>query len=99
MYYGRLVEVATAEELFKHPLHPYTKSLLSAVPLPDPNYEKSRKRIFYNPRKRKYTEDKPQMVEIRPGHFVYGSKDEIDRYEKELQGLPVDPDPTLTTLE
>ena len=99
MYYGRLVEVATAEELFKHPLHPYTKSLLSAVPLPDPNYEKSRKRIFYNPRKRKYTEDKPQMVEIRQGHFVYGSKDEIDRYEKELQGLPVDPDPTLTTLE
>ena len=43
MYYGRLVEIATAEELFAHPLHPYTKSLLSAVPLPDPDYEKNRK--------------------------------------------------------
>lgn len=98
MYYGRLVEVATAEELFAHPLHPYTKSLLSAVPIPDPDYEKNHKRLFYNPRLRKYTSDKPQMVEIRPGHFVYGSKDEIERYDKELQGLEVEPDPTLISL-
>ena len=85
MYYGRLVEMTTTEELFKHPLHPYTKSLLSAVPLPDPNYEKTRQRIYYNPSLREFTEDKPQMVEIVPGHFVYGSKDEIAAYRKELE--------------
>ena len=99
MYYGRLVEIATAEELFAHPLHPYTKSLLSAVPLPDPDYEKNRKRIFYNPRLRPYSEDKPLMTEIRPGHFVYASLDELARYEKELNGEKVDPDPTLIELD
>lgn len=99
MYYGRLVEIATAEELFAHPLHPYTKSLLSAVPLPDPDYEKNRKRIFYNPKLRPYTEDKPLMTEIRPGHFVYASLDELARYEKELNGEEVEPDPTLIELE
>ena len=99
MYYGRLVEIATAEELFEHPLHPYTKSLLSAVPLPDPDYEKNRKRIFYNPRLRPYSEDKPLMTEIRPGHFVYASLDELARYEKELNGEKVDLDPTLIELD
>ena len=99
MYYGRLVEIATAEELFEHPLHPYTKSLLSAVPLPDPDYEKNRKRIFYNPRLRPYSKDKPLMTEIRPGHFVYASLDELARYEKELNGEKVDPDPTLIELD
>lgn len=99
MYYGRIVEIATAEELFAHPLHPYTKSLLSAVPIPDPDYEKNRKRIFYNPAMRTYTDDKPQMIEIRPGHFVYASKNELDRYEKELKGEKVEPDPTLIILE
>ena len=95
MYYGRIVEIAESEELFAHPLHPYTKSLLSAVPLPDPDYELKRERIFYNPSLRPYTDDKPQMVEIRPGHFISGSKNEIERYEKELNGEPFDPDPTL----
>ncbi len=99
MYYGRIVEIATPDELFAHPLHPYTKSLLSAVPLPDPDYEKNRKRIFYNPKLRKYTEDKPMMTEIREGHFVYASKDELARYEKELKGEEVEPDPTLIELE
>lgn len=99
MYYGRLVEIATAEELFAHPLHPYTKSLLSAVPIPDPDYEKNRKRIFYNPSLRKYTEDKPLLTEIKPGHFVYASKSELERYEKELNGESLEPDPTLIILE
>lgn len=89
MYYGRLVEIASADELFAHPLHPYTKSLLSAVPLPDPEYEKTRKRLYYVPHLREYTEDKPKMVEVSPGHFVLGSKDEIQRYRDELAGKPV----------
>ncbi len=99
MYYGRIVEIATPDELFAHPLHPYTKSLLSAVPLPDPDYEKNRKRIFYNPKLREFTEDKPMMTEIRKGHFVYASKAELARYEKELNGEKVEPDPTLIELE
>jgi oligopeptide transport system ATP-binding protein len=48
MYYGKMVELASSEELFRHPLHPYTKSLISAIPLPDPHYEAHRKRILYN---------------------------------------------------
>lgn len=84
MYYGRLVELASTEELFKHPLHPYTKALLSAVPLPDPDYEKNRKRAYYNPSLRKFTPEKPKMIEIIPDHFVYGSPDEIETYRKEL---------------
>jgi oligopeptide transport system ATP-binding protein len=85
MYYGRVVEIADSEELFKHPLHPYTKALLSAVPLPDPDYEKTRKRIAYNPSLRKFTVDKPKMVEIYPGHFVYASEEEVKAYRKELK--------------
>mgnify|MGYP000935250712 FL=1 len=95
MYYGRLVEIAPAEELFANPLHPYTKSLLSAVPLPDPEYEKNCKRLYYVPHLRKFTQDKPKMVEITPGHFVLGSQEEIARYRDELAGKPVPQDPTL----
>ncbi len=84
MYYGRIVEIADSEELFKHPLHPYTKALLSAVPMPDPDYEKTRQRITYNPSLRKFTVDKPKMVEIYPGHFVYASEEEVKAYRKEL---------------
>lgn len=95
MYFGRLVELASTEELFANPLHPYTKSLLSAVPHPDPKFEKNRKRIFYQPQLRVFTEDKPKMVEVKLGHFVLGSKDEIARYKDELAGKNVEPDPTL----
>lgn len=99
MYFGRLVEIAPTEELFANPLHPYTKSLLSAVPHPDPRHEKNRKRIFYRPQLRQFTEDKPQMVEVKPGHFVLGSKDEIARYKDELAGKKVEADPTLVESE
>ena len=71
MYYGNLVELASSDELFRHPLHPYTRSLLSAIPLPDPNYEKKRKRIVYNPlAEHDYSVDKPSFREVAPGHFV-----------------------------
>ena len=71
MYYGKLVELANSDELFRHPLHPYTRSLLSAIPLPDPHYEKHHKRISYVPAlEHDYAIDKPELYEILPGHFV-----------------------------
>jgi len=85
MYYGRIVEMASSEELFLHPLHPYTKSLLSAIPYPDPLYEKQRKRIAYEPvLAHDYSEDKPQLHEIVPGHFIHANEAELARYREEL---------------
>lgn len=85
MYYGKIVEMASSDELFKNPLHPYTKSLLSAIPLPDPHYEKKRKRIIYNPLiDHDYSIDKPQMREIKPGHLIYCNETEFELYKKIL---------------
>ena len=85
MYYGKIVELTTSEELFAHPLHPYTKSLLSAIPLPDPKYEKKRVRISYNPlASHDYSVEGPTMREVKPGHFVYCNSEEFDKYQKEL---------------
>ncbi|MCH5159671.1 MAG: ABC transporter ATP-binding protein [Clostridiales bacterium] len=85
MYFGNLVELTTSDELFAHPLHPYTRSLLSAIPLPDPHFEKQRKRITYNPLvAHDYTEDKPSLREVSPGHFVHCNQAEFERYVEEL---------------
>ena len=82
MYFGKMVELATSDELFAHPLHPYTKSLLSAIPLPDPISEKKRKRIIYNPLvSHDYSVDKPSMREISPGHFVRCNDKEFEEYK------------------
>ena len=81
---GRIVELAEAEELFLHPLHPYTKALLSAVPIPDPELEKKKKLIIYDPSIHDYSSDKPVWSEILPGHFVYGSQRELDGYQAEI---------------
>ena len=88
MYFGEIVELATSDELFKHPLHPYTKSLLSAIPKPNPLTEKERVRIVYNPREvHDYSVDKPSFVEIRPGHFVLANHAEVDKYNKEMEAI------------
>lgn len=85
MYYGKMVELADSDELFANPLHPYTKSLLSAIPLPDPNFEKGRKRIVYNPiAEHDYSEDKPVMREIRKGHMIYCNAAEFEKYKRQL---------------
>ena len=85
MYYGNMVELASSDELFAHPLHPYTKSLLSAIPLPDPHSEKNRKRITYNAlAEHDYSVNKPTLREILPGHFVRCNDEEELRYRKEL---------------
>ena len=85
MYFGHIVELATSDELFAHPLHPYTKSLLSAIPYPDPHYEKTRKRIEYVPAKvHDYSVDKPTLREIVPGHFIMCNEVEYQKYLKEI---------------
>ena len=84
MYYGKIVELATSDELFAHSFHPYTKALLSAIPLPDPIVEKGRKRIVYNPvLDHDYSQEGPSMREVYPGHFVYCNTEEFERYQKE----------------
>ena len=83
MYFGKMVELADSDELFKNPLHPYTKSLLSAIPLPDPVYEKQRQRITYNPiAAHDYSVSQPSFREISPGHFVYCNDAEEEEYKK-----------------
>ena len=85
MYFGKMVELASSDELFEHPLHPYTKSLLSAIPLPDPKSEKNRQRIVYNSlAEHDYSVDKPSLRELKPGHFVYCNDAEELKYKKEL---------------
>ena len=82
---GRIVELAEAEELFLHPLHPYTKALLSAVPIPDPALEKNKKLLVYDPSVHDYSVDKPVWEEIANGHFVYGNQRELEGYRKEYE--------------
>ena len=83
---GRIVELAEAEELFLHPFHPYTKALLSAVPIPDPELEKKKELLVYDPSIHDYSTDKPVWEEILPGHFVWGNQRELEGYRKEIEG-------------
>ncbi len=85
MYFGKLVELADADELFEHPMHPYTRSLLSAIPVPDPEFEKRRKRITYVPLKEHdYSVDLPSLREVTPGHFVYCNDAEFEKYRAQV---------------
>ncbi len=84
MYYGKIVELASSDELFAHPMHPYTRSLMSAIPLPDPILEKKRKRIEYKPvLDHDYSKEAPSMREVVPGHFVDCNTEELERYLQE----------------
>ena len=81
IYKGDIVEVAEAEELFDFPLHPYTRSLISAIPIPDPQLEKNKVLFSYDPSMHDYSEDKPELVDIGHNHYVYGNKKEIEEYK------------------
>ena len=81
---GVLVELAETEELFAHPMHPYTQALLSAIPMPDPEHEKKKVLKVYDPSQHDYSTDKPKWMEIRPDHFVWANEAEFAKYQKEL---------------
>ena len=81
---GVIVELAETEKLYRHPLHPYTRALLSAIPLPDPESEKKKVLEVYDPSKHNYETDKPVWTEIEPGHFVMGNQEELAAYRQKL---------------
>lgn len=86
MYNGKLVELADSNELYNNPIHPYTKSLLSAIPVPDPRYAKSRTRIEYNSNVYDCSNEKSlSWIEVSDGHFVYSSKADINKYQQNLK--------------
>ena len=86
MYYGHLVEVANGDDLYRNPLHPYTRALLSAIPEPNPLTERTRVRVDYVPeRDHDYSKEKPTMVEVEPEHFVYCSPSELAKYREILK--------------
>ncbi len=82
IYKGRIMEIAETEELFRFPLHPYTKALMSAIPVPDPIIEKKKKLFVYDPSQHHYSEEnQPSLVDIGNGHLIFGSPDEIEKYK------------------
>ena len=81
MYQGKIVELGTADAVYHQPFHPYTKSLLSAIPLPDPQYERNRKRVIYQPT---VQNDSEEMLEITPGHFVLTTKEQAEIWKNSL---------------
>ena len=89
MYFGKVVEKAPSDELFRHPMHPYTRSLLSAIPKPNPRTERVRQRITYNPAEAHDYEhgDTPDLREIAPDHFVYCNEAEFRRYQEEISRM------------
>ena len=81
IYKGDIVEIADAEELFDYPLHPYTRSLISAIPIPDPQLEKNKVLFTYDPSVHDYSEDKPSLQDIGHGHYIFGNAKEIEEYK------------------
>ena len=90
IYKGDIVEIANAEELFDFPLHPYTHSLISAIPIPDPQLEKNKVLFTYDPSVHDYSEDKPELVCIGHDHYVFGNAKEIEEYKAiREKGIPL----------
>ena len=87
IHLGRIVEIADSETLFRYPIHPYTVSLLSAVPMPDPVVEKTRRHIVYDPSQLEQTDEKRELRELRPGHFVFATEKEFAGYEEKISTM------------
>jgi len=88
LYKGVLMELADTETLYNHPLHPYTRALLSAIPQPDPIAERDKKLLTYDPGMHNYDQDPPVWCEIEPRHFVRGNQMELEAYRRRLETLP-----------
>ena len=106
IYKGNIVEIAEAEELFDYPLHPYTRSLISAIPIPDPQLEKNKVLFTYDPNIHDYSQEQPELTYLGHGHYVYGNAKEIEEYKTIREsGVPmktitiVDPNATEEKLE
>ena len=82
---GVIVELSETEKLFAHPLHPYTRALLSAIPMPDPESEREKMLEVYDPSCHHYETDKPVWTEIEPGHFIMANQEELAEYRKQLE--------------
>jgi oligopeptide transport system ATP-binding protein len=82
LYRGVMVELADTDTLFERPMHPYTRSLLSAIPQPDPEFEKSKVLVTYDPSSHRYESDKPSWREVEPGHFAHCNDAEEEEYKK-----------------
>ena len=78
------MELADTDTLYSHPLHPYTRALLSAIPVPNPEVEKEKRLLVYDPSVHDYAKDAPVFTEIEPGHFVLGNQRELDGYRARL---------------
>ena len=87
IHLGEIVEIADSETLFRYPVHPYTVSLLSAVPMPDPVVEKARRHIVYDPSQLEQTDEKRELRELRPGHFVFATEKEFAGYEEKISTM------------
>ena len=87
IHLGEIVEIADSETLFRYPLHPYTISLLSSVPMPDPIVERTRRHIDYDPSVLDQSGEKRELREIRPGHFILATSREYADYEYKLQSM------------
>lgn len=85
MYKGRIVELAETGELFRNPLHPYTNALLQAAPVPNPDIERDKEVLVYDPSVHHYESEKPYWSEVRPGHFVWANDPELAEYRTRLK--------------
>ena len=87
IHLGEIVEIADSETLFCYPIHPYTVSLLSSVPMPDPVVERTRRHIDYDPSVLDQSGASRSMNEIRPGHFILATESELEGYERRIKEL------------
>ena len=86
IYKGNIVELAETEKLFSNPIHPYTRTLLSAVPEPNPYKERNKIVEIYDPTQHRYDTHPPSFIEVEEGHFVLANEEEIDRYRTTKNG-------------